>query len=220
MDSNLTLRFRLRSAATFGRGEGLPGLVDQEVEQDEHGFPFLRGRALKGLLVEEAEGILFALDLQDKRANWHTVKDDLFGRGGSTLNEQGNLHVGDARLPQHLQTLLAASMTGPNKKLNRDAVIEGLTGIRQQTAMNVYGGPEHSTLRSMRVVIRSTPFEARLSFRTPPSERELALLSAAVLAFRHAGTARNRGRGWLGAELEDPETTRKYYKVFLQEAGL
>ena len=38
-----TIKITLKSAATFGRGDGVPGLVDREIEHDTNGFPFLRG---------------------------------------------------------------------------------------------------------------------------------------------------------------------------------
>lgn len=60
------LQFDLRSAATFGRGDGVAGLVDEEVEHDGDGLPFLRGRTLKGLLAEECANILYALELQQR----------------------------------------------------------------------------------------------------------------------------------------------------------
>lgn len=47
-----SIKIKLLSDTTFGRGDGVAGLVDQEVEHDQYGFPFLRGRTLKGLLSE------------------------------------------------------------------------------------------------------------------------------------------------------------------------
>ena len=43
------LKMLLLSDTTFGRGDGVAGLIDQEVEHDPNGFPYLRGRTLKGL---------------------------------------------------------------------------------------------------------------------------------------------------------------------------
>ena len=40
----------LLSDTTLGRGEGMAGLVDADVEHDELGLPFLGGKTLKGLL--------------------------------------------------------------------------------------------------------------------------------------------------------------------------
>ena len=50
----LILKFVLLSDACFSRGDGTAGEVDIEVEHDQYGLPYLNGRALKGLLHEEA----------------------------------------------------------------------------------------------------------------------------------------------------------------------
>src|SRR5437762_1647556 len=58
----LQLQLELESDTAFGRGEGLAGLLDDEVEYDlATGLPFVRGRTLKGLLVEECANLLFAV---------------------------------------------------------------------------------------------------------------------------------------------------------------
>jgi hypothetical protein len=68
MNNLYTLRFELLSDTTFGRGDGVAGWVDQEVEHDADGLPFLHGRTLKGLLREEGVNILFALQRTTGRA--------------------------------------------------------------------------------------------------------------------------------------------------------
>ncbi len=80
------------------------------------------------------------------------------------------------------------------------------------------------TLRALRVILRETTFEAKLTFVQPSEVQDLALLTACILALRRAGTGRNRGRGRLRAKLcrdtaGRPETdiTPTYYQTFAQE---
>ena len=40
------LKLTLQTDATFGRGDGIAVLVDVEVEHDQYGMPYLRGREL------------------------------------------------------------------------------------------------------------------------------------------------------------------------------
>lgn len=191
-----SIRITLKSAATFGRGDGVPGLVDREIEHDAQGFPFLRGKTLKGLLAESAENVAFALEGDGEEAQklpWHQAKITLLGKGGRGLKERGILHIGDAQLPAELRE--AAT------DWSKEDVLYSLTGIRRQTAINADGGPDHATLRSMRVLLPGITLEAPIHFDQTPSDRQLQLLAAAVLDFRRAGTGRNRGRGWLKAEL-------------------
>ncbi len=207
------IRLTLKSAATFGRGDGVAGLVDVEIEHDIHGFPFMRGKTLKGLLKESAENVVHALKLQqNNQAEWEKIKDNLFGTGGRGLEEQGNLHIGDACLPHGLQTLLKYEIQ--KKRMTPEDILNSLTGIRRQTAINSGGAPDRTSLRSMRVLLKHTILESRLFFKKEPSQEELSILVASVMDFRRAGTGRNRGRGWLHAELDDEGTTRNLFETF------
>jgi len=217
----LTLKFELLSAATFGRGDGLPGLVDREVEHDRHGLPFLRGRTLRGLLAEELESLLYALS-DDKAKNWRDSRDRLLGVGGRMTDETGIMRVGDARLPEGVRRLIAVSLEerqAATSGLTPTDVLESLTAIRRQTAMTPFGAPEAASLRAMRVVLRGTIFEAQLIFDQSPDERDRALLAATVLAWRRAGTGRNRGRGRLHAWIQDDKWIRAQFDFFEQEVG-
>lgn len=224
------LRLELLSAATFGRGDGVAGLVDREVERDKYGFPFLRGRTLKGLLAESAEDLVFAFE-QEGSNKWAKIKEKLFGAPGSSLDEVGILHVGDAKLPENLRRLLWREMkTGSLKRdymVESDEIFSMLTGIRRQTAMNHHGAPASESLRSMRVILRGAVFEAELLLtyqdeepstddQEPSTDDHWTLLTGAALGLRRAGTGRNRGRGLLKATLVDERTTRKYFELFSQ----
>lgn len=202
----LELHFTLLSDATFGRGDGVAGLVDQEVEYDpKTGLPFLRGRTLKGLLVEECANILYATTGQPGHDRLAKAAQFLFGGGGSTIKEAGHLHVGPARLPKELRKTVRADVEA--KRLSQTEVLASLTDIRRQTAVDDQtGAPDEGSLRAMRVIIRQTPFMASLSLdQEPDNDDPLALLFACVMAFHRAGTGRNRGRGRLQASLVNPQ---------------
>jgi len=214
------LRFELCSAGTFGRGDGVAGLVDREVEHDADGLPFLRGRTLKGLLAEECANILYAFELQRRADDWSQIAYRMFGQPGSTVEDTGTLRVGDARLPEALRA--AIKMAVSKGELAADEVLESLTAIRRQTSMNEFGAPEEGSLRSMRVVLPGTVFEAALDFAETPNDQTLALLAACILAWRRAGTGRNRGRGRLQAHLLDSDgadITERCFRVFAMEVA-
>jgi hypothetical protein len=191
------LRFQLLSDATFGRGEGLAGVVDQEVDHDALGLPYVRGRNLKGLLNEECANLLFALD---QTPHWTQAAQRLWGGPGSQAADVALLHVGDAQLPADLR--LAVEREVQAEHLQPMDVLEALTTIRRQTAVDeLSGAPDDGTLRAMRVVLRDTVFEAPLTFTSASERDDRLLLAACVLALRRAGTGRNRGRGRLLASL-------------------
>lgn len=216
--NTLWLKFTLQSDATFGRGDGVAGLVDEEVQHDEHGLPFLNGRTLKGLLAAECAEILFALErIQPNQiARWRTAAQGLFGSHGSRTNDISHLRVGDAQLPEDLRAAIAEDFRR-DKNLTRAEFLESLTTIRWQTAMDARtGAPLENTLRASRVILRGTPFWARLDFTTPATDDELALLAACVKAFRRAGTARTRGRGLLQADLLAPNQPNAVTDQYLE----
>lgn len=217
----LQIHFTLTSDATFGRGDGVAGLVDEEVEHNaETGLPFLRGRTLKGLLAEECANILFALSRQRSPAyvRFEEAAKFLFGRAGSTLDDDARMHVGPAMLPKELCAAVAADVKRGD--LTPADVLDSLTTIRRQTAVDEQtGAPEEGSLRSMRVVVRGTPFIAQLEFDTEPDDVAKALLAACVRSLRRAGTGRNRGRGRLAARLWDErgsDITDNYLQLFQQ----
>lgn len=230
MATKLKLCFELLSAATFGKGEGLAGLLDQEVEHDNYGMPYLRGRTLRGLLREEMEAILFHIEqavlehpsnnkLEKACQRLKNSSSRLLGESGKMIEETGILHIGDALLPMNLRKMIIYSTT-QDQRITPETILESLTGIRRQTAMTAYGVPDDSSLRSMRVILRKTLFESVLTLDVEPQDLEdldLALLTATTLAWRRVGTGRNRGRGRLKAWIEDQEWTYKYFEIFRSE---
>ena len=202
----LELRLTLQSDATFGRGDGVAGLVDLEVEHDAAtGLPFLRGRTLKGLLTEECANLLYALKGNTFiHETLSTTAGLLFGSGGSGLVDDGWLRVGPALLPQSLRDAVEADVKAG--RLTPTDVLESLTDIRRQTAIQDSGAPDTGSLRSMRVVLRETTFIAALHITDRKGlsyENARALLAACALGLRRGGLGRNRGRGRLSARLCD-----------------
>lgn len=218
---SLQLRLELKSDTTFGRGDGVAGLVDEEVEHDAAtGLPFLRGRTLKGLLVEECSNILFALSMSRSPALSHleAAAQFLFGRPGSALEDDALMHVGAATLPQELRQAVEADVK--SARLAPSDILESLTAIRRQTAVDeASGAPDEGSLRSMRVVLRDTPFVAQVDFDQDLGDAATALLAACVMSLRRAGTGRNRGRGRLVARLHNEQgndITRERFTRFQQ----
>jgi len=215
------IQLKLLSDTTFSRGDGVAGLLDREVEHDEYGLPYLHGRTLKGLLGEEADNLLDAMRLIDKDAanKWRKTRDNLFGTGGSDEKVGANVHYSPAQLPADLRETVQKTMEAEGNRLTRQDVLESLTSVRRQTAVNGDGLPHDGSLRSMRVIVRQTTFISKLHCSKMLDAKEIALLSAAVMALRRAGTGRNRGRGHLQADLLDAEGNSllpQGYKIFTE----
>ncbi len=154
------------------------------------------------MLGAECADIVYALGLAPdatRRSAGRRPATRLFGRSGAALDGEAILHVGAARLPDDLRLALLADVR--SGRLTPADILETVTALRRQTAMDEWGAPQENTLRTMRVILRKTVFWAPLDFLAEPQEDDLALLAACVKAFRRAGTrAQSRPRP-RGAEL-------------------
>lgn len=201
-----TLEIQLMSDSTFGRGDGIAGLVDVEIEYDPmSGLPYIGGRRIKGLLVEACADILYA----SGNLPWLVeAAAQLFGRAGSQAKQEAWLQVGRAELPPSLQAAIRQDIAQGNFRV--DDVLRSLTSIRRQTAIDdVTGAPETGSLRSMRVVRRGLIFTSQLTLNLPSKDMESsvlqALLAVCARAAQRGGMGRNRGRGKLQMTVNNAE---------------
>jgi len=212
------LKLTLLSEATFGRGDGVAGLVDTEIEHDERGLPYLHGRGVKGLFTAQCADLLGALEQSPAHSRLTTAATRLFGDGGSDLQSKGVLSFGHARLPQCLCEAVHAVKP---EQLSRADVVEALTTIRRQTSIDdKTGAAKEDTLRASRVLIRGLEFYAPITVDDALSTTEQALLGACVKALRHVGSQRARGLGRVRAELFDANgnaLTEQWMHQFAQE---
>ncbi len=196
------LKLTLLSDATFGRGDGVAGLVDVEVQYDAVGLPYLGGRALKGVLGAECDNLIYSLSKAvpgNQKTRWQQAALRLFGQSGARLTGEAIMRVSPACLPSDLQAALARDIE--KGTLSRMKVLDMLTTLRRQTALDESGAPRKETLRTLRVILRDTTFTSQLTFSDDPAPDDLALLAATVKALRRVGTGRTRGRGRVQAAL-------------------
>ncbi|MEZ4673352.1 MAG: hypothetical protein R2932_03810 [Caldilineaceae bacterium] len=225
--STYYLTFTLQSDTAFGRGDGVAGFLDQEVQHDIYGCPYLGGKALKGILVNECADILAALpDAMQER--WQATALYLLGRPGSTHEVTPKMQIGDACLPQGLRQAIQADINSSRPSLSREDVLHSLTALRRQTAIDdKIGVAKDSSLRTIRVIVRETLFEARLQFveadMATHQPQALMLLAACAKALRRVGTGRNRGLGRIkDVQLCDAShnaITDEYFTRFCQEVS-
>jgi CRISPR/Cas system CSM-associated protein Csm3 (group 7 of RAMP superfamily) len=199
----LLMKFTLKSDACFSRGDGTAGEVDIEVQHDQYGLPYLNGRALKGLLHEEAAELVDALQMADSTTHdWNLTANRVFGEPGSGIETQGLVKFGDATLPADFRSQVIEKVKS-NSGLDAHQVLKLLTSTRTQTANDETGAPKLETLRVMRIIPRKTPFEAELTLDDEIKDVDLAFLAACIQAFRRAGSNKTRGMGKLKTDPVD-----------------
>lgn len=212
--TNYKLEITLKSDTIFGRGDGLAGLVDIEIQYDSFGCPYFSGKTLKGILVEECAEIVNCFSQIDEK--WNTAANHLFGSPGSD-HKDTILSIGNAQLPQDLRHAIRYALQ--ENFLTQDEILSSLTSIRQQTAMDESGVPLEHSLRSSRAILKDTTFEAELLFLEDPNPEDKALLAACVRATRRIGTEKTRGYGNVKCNLkQDKEScTQEWFNLLNSE---
>lgn len=220
------LNIELLSDTSFSRGEGLTGEVDSEIQYDTLGCPYINARTIKGILVEECADILQAIPSNKKEAFQRTASQ-LFGMPGQLLNTDPLFQFGNAYLPGDFRNLVHSNLTSQLREQNQrgdltlrqmdrltresqNKIMNSLTSIRTQTAIDIDGVAREHSLRALRVILRKTLFEAELTYVGSENEKHAALelLAACIKSFRRAGSHRNRGLGKLHSWLADAPCSR------------
>lgn len=196
MNGNQVIQVELLSDTAFSRGEGTAGVVDVEVEHDELGLPFLGGKTLRGLLHDSW------LSMQHCFPELYLLANRIFG-SDADFDENSILRIGDAVVDSETRNWIEAAESRESHRISPKMVLEALTDIRQQTSEErSTGAPAETTLRSVRVIIRGLKLQSPLYWLAEPTDEELRCLSLALLATRHAGLGRNRGRGHVRLTLD------------------
>ncbi len=197
----LYLKLELKSdTCVAGAGGGRVGNVDTDLETDPaSGLPIIRGRTLKGLLVEELVQLLRVLEPAGA-GPWHDAAVGLFGARGQTRG--GCLAFHDGALPADLSAAVAAS----HGRWHRAQVLDALTRVRSQTMIDpASGAPQPHSLRSTRLLRAGLNLHARLTSSIDLDARQRALVAACVAAVRRAGLHRNHGWGEVRLRLLDAD---------------
>jgi hypothetical protein len=212
----LILELTLLSDASFGRGDGIAGVVDSEIEYNPRtGLPLIKGRTIKGLLVEECANFLFSLGVisTEKLPDYKTSAASLFGFAGSDGNSAGKVTFSDATLPKPLTQEIEKEIS--HKLLAPQQILESLTAIRSQTSVDYEtGAPITNSLRSIRVLLHGITLISRVDISGDASTTEKSLLAACILGLHRGGSGRNRGRGKIKCRLFDEDhndVTNQYF---------
>ncbi|MFB3906032.1 MAG: hypothetical protein ACE15E_21520 [Acidobacteriota bacterium] len=192
----------LLADTSFSRGESTPGSVDVEIEHDDLGLPCLSGKTLRGLIRDSWLTMASCFpDLREAGSRvWGPIGD---------LAEISILRFGDAQVDASVGEWIAWAEHRNLHPLLPPAVLDALTDTRSQTSEErSTGAPAETTLRSIRVALRTLRLYAPIAWINQPGEEDLRCLALSVLGTRHAGLGRNRGRGFVRLLLNgDPDLT-------------
>jgi CRISPR-associated protein Csx10 len=190
---NLCVEIEVKTDACLGGGDpdGVGG-VDTATETDADGMPVLRGRTLKGLLVEEAAAIL-----------------EMAG-GPGALIEAASVLFGDPG--RHGSSSLLSFADGSVAPVVREAFkdngwdVRALTCVRRQTAIDRNTGAARTgSLRAARLIRAGVVLRCPVRSARDLTPTERALLAACVASIRRIGLHRNEGWGRVRCRLRDDQ---------------
>ena len=225
--TKFTLEIQLLSAACPGAGEGWGGIIDHDVVFDAMGLPYIPGRRLRGILLEQAREIIHILNNLQPRQQIISMQtaESMFGSQG--LAEAAPLIIENAYLPDYFKVkewlAWARCRFADMALVSPDRVLASFTSMRQQTAIDENGIAEDKSLRTMRVLNRDRKFYADI-FINDDNESFQDLFALAAALFRSFGSKRNRGLGRIKCRLlntdgvDITQTTVQKYQKLLQEA--
>ena len=184
---NKKLVITLKSDLCVASGDGFSSGIDVDICYDDHGFPFIPGRRVKGCLREVANDIL------------PQCSDSIFG--SPRRRESGCLKVGNAVLP----SLDAMRLIADSESVPTSEICSLFTRVRAQTAIEG-DSVKDGTLRFIRVVNHYSPITYdELEFEAPIeiAEEYASDFEMLVTGLRNIGYRRNRGFGAIKCRIED-----------------
>lgn len=200
MTKEMTIKVKLESVLLLGSGEGYSSLVDTDIIFDDYGLPYFPARRLKGLLRESAQEVVEMLASAGIKlpGNGGVSVSDVFG----TKNKEARIALYDLHLGEHLQTTEWLKWAYSNYKdlFSVDTVLDTMTEIRYQTAIDANGIAAENSLRTLRGLKAGYVFTGRI-FVKEKYFSTCQLLALACTNLRHVGSKRMRGFGEVSCSL-------------------
>ncbi len=188
----LTVQIKNLSPLILSTGETDSTYIDSQMAFDENGFPYISARRFKGLLRESAVEVINMITESDMTVNIATV-DEVFGNSW----QESPCKFYDLTIPDYEDNLKHARwlFQVSNKKINRNIIIDAISGIRQQTAIEE-GVSKDNSLRTIRVLNPGHTFIGTIEIQPGPLTTKIeTLLVLSIKNLKYAGLNRTRGFG-------------------------
>ncbi len=215
----LNCKIEVRTPLLLGSGSAFGSQVDTDISFDDYGIPTFPARRFKGLLRESALEVSEMCQLSRISAGYQKEIDECFG----SIGLKSQLLISDL-VPQdynEIRQWLEWSFTKKGIKLTKEAVLEAVTSVRQQTAIDHYSGvAKDDSLRSLRVLEPGLVFVGEMNLEKE-TESRMTIIGLAMANLRFAGLRRNRGFGGINCTAVDNgsvDLCTKALKKLQQEA--
>jgi len=203
----ITVKLKNTSPLILSTGESDSSYVDNQMAFDAFGFPFFSARRFKGLVVESAKEVKTMMDLAEFE-DIPTV-ESVFG---TPKNESvclfSDLNIHNYDMNKEYMLWLSQESDGG---INREFVIDAISSVRQQTAINQDGVSKDNSLRTIRVLNPGFTFKGivEINLKKAPKNTE-TLLILALKNLHHVGLNRTRGFGDIECQVEKNLTDKVF----------
>lgn len=194
----LTFKITNTSPLILATGKNDSSYIDNQMDFDELGFPFISARRFKGLLRNSAEQV-YSMFKQSSTAYLLPPVSTVFGNGWSE-SKCIFTNINISRYEENKDFLNKLRL---NNELNFSSsdLINTVTTIRQQTSITSYGVTKENSLRTIKVLNSGFQFEGNIQFFNDISIEMFIALS--LLNLRHIGLNRTRGFGNIVCEIDN-----------------
>ena len=175
------------SGGTYG------SVVDNDIEYDSYGIPYISAKRIKGCLRESA--------LLMREWGIDIPVEEIFGKEG---NRKGSLRLGSAKVPQHDQYHAEITEYGQTGLAHPQNVLRFFSYIRVQTALEG-GVAKEGSLRVLRVLKKGLVFEAEALL----AEIYFQAMIKICRCTRNMGLNRTRGMGEVKVSFEKVEQNKQ-----------
>lgn len=188
----------------LGSGTGRGSLIDADIVFDDYGLPYFPAKRLKGLLRESAIEVLEMLEQAGLKQFTDLNIENIFG--SPTCMPSIRVHNLYPEDYEECKKYLRYIYSSFNDFINREKIINSLTYITQQTAINEEGVAKKGSLRTNRVLRNNFTFQGEIEILSTEWREEIEMILAlACLNLKRAGTSRNRGWGEISCSLISDE---------------
>jgi CRISPR-associated protein Csx10 len=197
----LTVNIKNVSPLILSTGETDSTYIDSQMAFDQHGFPYISARRFKGLLRESAVEVIHMIEDSGITLDIPSLKE-VFGDPW----QKSSCKFYDLTIPDYDENLSHAQWLFDKSKgaINKNTIIDAVTGIRQQTAIE-NGVSKENSLRTIRVLHPGHTFTGTIEIQDGPSYQKIEnLLVLSIKNLKYAGLNRTRGFGEIECSVEQP----------------
>lgn len=216
--TRINLQFKMLSDWRIGSGKGQQGALDDLVQRDAEGFPYIPTSTLRGIIRDSAEQLAYALDGGQKGGIWFGLVDCLFG------SQPNLIRAGDPVLrpiasrvmlsPGRLSAAVRQQLSGSNRAPLRELLTFAKAGVAID---HKTGTASENMLRFLEMSRKGMVLEAAMDFdledlKVPSEEIDaaMAFLKCAAALVTSLGGDRRRGAGKCEVSIDgNPDIAKK-----------